>query len=146
MDRGLAIVITLAAGGLVAFQPPVNAALSRQTGDLGAAFTSLAISWVIIAIALVASGELGTLRGLGEFRPHHVLGGVAGAAIVYVSLVTVRSLGAAGVAAALVAAQLIVAAVLDRLGVLGLEETGFSAARIAGIVLLVAGTVLVVSR
>ena len=69
MDRGVAIGLTLLVGGLVAFQPPVNERLSRHVGDLGAAFTSLTISWLIVAVLLVAAGEVGSLRGISGFGP-----------------------------------------------------------------------------
>lgn len=146
MDRGPAIALTLLVGGLVAFQPPANAALSRHVGDLGATLISLTIAWVIIAALLVAIGDPGELRRISGFRAEHLLGGVAGAAVVYVSIVTVRPLGAGGVAAALVAGQLIVAVVLDRLGFLGLETLGVTPARAAGIGLLIVGALLVTSH
>jgi transporter family-2 protein len=146
MDRGPAIVLTLLVGGLVAFQPPANALLARHVGDVGATFTSLTISWLIMAVVLVGAGEVGSLKGLSEFRPEYLLGGIAGAAIVFISIVTVRSLGAVGVASALVAGQLIVSAVIDRLGILGIPEVGLTATRLTGIGLLLAGTILVTQR
>lgn len=146
MDRVPAVMITLLAGALIAFQPPANAALAQRVGDVGATFTSLVISAVLGCVLLVAAGAVGDLRGLSGVRPEHLLGGLAGAAVVAVSLVTVRTLGAAGVTAALVATQLTTSAVLDRLGVLGLPGTALSGTRLAGITLLVAGTVLVTSR
>src|SRR3954471_19900327 len=107
MDRLAALVATLAVGALVAFQPPANALLARHVADIGAAFTSLVISTVITGVLLLAVGDVGHLRGLEHFRPEYALGGIAGAAIVLVSLITVRQLGAGGVVAALVATQLI---------------------------------------
>ena len=146
MDRGPAIALTLLAAGLVAFQPPANAALSRHVGDLGATFVSLSISLLIIGVLLVAAGDPGDLRGISGFRPEHALGGIAGAAIVFVSLVTVRTLGVAGVAALLVAGQLAVSVVIDRLGLLDVQTVGLTTARLAGVLLLVGGTILVTSR
>lgn len=146
MDRTPALLLTLAAGALVAFQPPANALLARHVGDLGAAFTSLVISTAIVAVLLVAAGEIGQLGGLDAFRPVHLLGGVAGATIVLVSLIAVRSLGVGGVTAALVATQLIVAVLIDRLGIVGVAETPLTATRLAGVGLLIAGTLMVTSR
>jgi transporter family-2 protein len=146
MDRGPAIVLTLLVGGLVAFQPPANALLARHVGDLGATFTSVTISWLAVAAVFVIAGDFGAMKGLSEFRPEYLLGGVAGAAVVFISIITVRSLGAAGVAAALVAGQLIISAIIDRYGLLGIDEIGLTATRLAGIGLLVAGTILVTSR
>jgi bacterial/archaeal transporter family-2 protein len=99
----------------------------------------------VIGVLLVASGEVGELGGLSHFRAEYALGGLAGAAIVAVSLVTVRTLGAGGVVAATVCTQLIVSLILDRLGVLGLSPTALTPVRVAGAVLLIGGTILLTS-
>lgn len=143
MDRNLALAATLAVGALVAFQPPANALLAREVGDLGAALTSLLVSAAIVGVLLVVVGDPGELRGLRELRPVHLLGGIGGAAIVLVGLITVRSLGAGGVTAALVATQLGASAVADRFGWVGLETTALTPGRLLGIALLLAGTWLV---
>ena len=142
MERVLAIAATLAAGALVAAQPPANSELGKHVGTLGAAFVSISISLVLITFLLVVTGGAGQLSGLSTFRVEYALGGLAGAAIVGVSLVTVRELGAGGVVAATVCTQLIVSMVLDRLGVLGLSETAITPARVTGVALLIAGTLL----
>jgi uncharacterized membrane protein YdcZ (DUF606 family) len=48
--------------------------------------------------------------------------------------------------AATVASQLVVAALLDRFGVLGLDRVGLTPARVLGFALLLAGTALVTAR
>ena len=146
MDRGVAILLTLMAGALVAMQPVSNGSLAKHVGSLEAALVSLVISVLIISVMLAFSGGVSGLSGITEFQPVHVLGGMAGAAIVFVSIVAVKPLGAAGVAAAAVGTQMIGSAVLDRFGVLDLEKVGLSATRVIGIALLVVGTVLVTSR
>lgn len=144
MDRVLAIVATIFVGGLIAFQPPVNSQLGRHTSILGAAFVSTAISaLVLLVIYVVAKGGFGELSGLREVPWYELTGGLMGAVLVTVSLVTVRTLGAGGVVAATVAGQLIVSALLDRAGVLGLEKTGLTPPRLAGMGLLVLGTLLI---
>ncbi|HEX6715051.1 MAG TPA: DMT family transporter [Thermoleophilaceae bacterium] len=145
VERALAIAATLLAGALVAAQPPANAQLSNHVGTLGAAFVSLVLSTLIVGALLVATGSYSELRGIGGFQPEHALGGIAGAAIVAVSLVTVKKLGAGGVAAATVCTQLIFSVVLDRLGAFDLEKIGLTPLRVFGIVLLIAGTVAVTS-
>jgi transporter family-2 protein len=96
---------------------------------------------------MVVAGQAGQLGGLrADLRPEYVLGGVAGVAVVLMSLVGVRWLGVGGVAAALVGTQLIFSAVIDRMGLLDVTQVGLTPARIVGIALLIAGTVLVTSR
>jgi transporter family-2 protein len=142
MDRVLAILATLAVGALVAAQPPANAELGRHVGTLGAAFISVSISLGVLGVLLVATGNVGQLGNLSEFRPEYALGGLAGAAVVAVSLVTVTELGAGGVVAATICTQLTVSVLLDKLGVLGLSPTDITPGRGIGVVLLIAGTVL----
>jgi transporter family-2 protein len=144
MDRGLAVLLTAAVGGLIALQPPINAGLGRVTGNLPAALVSFAIGTLLLALIVALVGQAGGLSSTFDVRWYYLLGGVLGAAYVTVALIAVSSIGAGGVAAATITGQLTAAVVIDRLGVLGLEETPFTAARIAGVVLLLAGTYLVV--
>ncbi len=73
-----------------------------------------------------------------------VLGGLSGVAIVLTTLITVRELGAGGVTAAVIAGQLTLSIVIDRLGVLGLEERAITWEKVVGIALLAVGTILIV--
>ncbi len=143
MSRSVAVTLALAAGLVVGLQPPANAALSKHVGDLGAAFVSIVISLTIIGVLLLAFGHPGRLSGLGAFRPEQALGGIGGATVVSISLIAVRPLGAGAVVALLVAGQLIIAVVADRLGWFGLHHVDIGAVRIAGLLLVIGGTVLV---
>jgi bacterial/archaeal transporter family-2 protein len=146
VSKELAVLATVAAGGMVAAQPPINNVLSDKVGSLGAASVNFLVGTVlIVALALVFEGGI---RG-SESVPspawyYWVFGGVAGVAIVLTTLVTVRELGAGGITAAVIAGQLTLSVVLDRLGVLGLEERAITWDKVVGIALLAAGTVLMV--
>src|SRR5215475_6870263 len=74
MDRGAALIATVATGALVAFQPPANALLGRVVGDLGAAVISVAISMVILTVLLLTVGDVGQLGALDHFKPEYVIG------------------------------------------------------------------------
>jgi len=69
-----------------------------------------------------------------------------GATLISVSLVTVRTLGAGGVVAATLCGQLLVSAILDRYGVLGLDRVGLTPARLVGFALLLGATALVTAK
>ena len=94
VDRGIALGLALVIGGLIAAQPATNALLSRHTGALAAALTSLLVSAAIIAVLLVAAGDVGRLASLSEFRPVHLIGGIAGAAVVGGLIALIGPLGA----------------------------------------------------
>ncbi|HEX3262990.1 MAG TPA: DMT family transporter [Solirubrobacterales bacterium] len=144
MDRGLAVVLTAIVGGILALQAPINAGLGRATGSIAAALVSFTIGTLALAVVVAASGEAGGLASTFDVRWYYLVGGVLGAVYVTTALITVRSIGAGGVAAATITGQLAVSVLIDRLGVLGLERTPLSASRVAGVVLLMAGTYLVV--
>ena len=145
MEKWLPVLATVAAGGLVAMQAPINSTLGRTVGTFAAASLSFAIGLlVLIAITLVLGGGFGRIAEAGELRWYYLTGGLLGAAYVTTVLITVRSLGAGGVTAATIAGQLTFSVVLDRLGVLGLDEKPLSPSRVAGVALLAAGVFLIV--
>jgi transporter family-2 protein len=144
MDRGLAVILTALVGGLVALQAPINSGLGRHTGNLPAALVSFGLGTALLLVIVIASGDTGGLRFTFDARWYYLVGGLLGAAYVTVALISVRTIGAGGVAAATITGQLTTAVVIDRFGLLGLDRTPLSGGRIAGIALLLAGTFLVV--
>jgi bacterial/archaeal transporter family-2 protein len=144
MDRGLAVMLTAGVGVLIALQPPVNAGLAKETGSLPAAVVSFLVGTLILAALMALSGKTGGLSSTFDVSWYYLAGGLLGAAYVFTVLVTVTSIGAGGVAAATITGQLTASVIIDRLGILGLEETPLSAARIVGVALLLAGTYLIV--
>lgn len=146
MSRLLAVVATFAVGALVALQPPVNSELGKRTTVLAAAFIGTAIAAIALGLVVVLLGEAGHVRRLPHIPVGYLTGGLMGAALITVSLVTVRTLGAGGVVAATLSGQLLVSALLDRFGVLGLDRVGLTPARLVGFALLLAGTALVTAR
>jgi transporter family-2 protein len=146
MSRLLAVFATVAVGALVAFQPPVNSELGKRTSVVAAAFISTLIAAIALAVLAVALGEAGHVRDIRHIPLGYLTGGLLGAALISVSLVTVRTLGAGGVVAATLCGQLVVSAMLDRFGVLGLDRVGLTPTRLLGFALLVGGTALVTAR
>jgi len=144
MDRGLAVIVMACVGGLIALQPAINAGLGRATGNLTAALVSFAIGTVALAALVGLSGNAAGLGSTFDVPWYYLLGGVLGAAYVFTALVVVSTVGAGGVAAATITGQLTASVVLDRLGVLGLEQTAITWDRVLGVGLLLAGTYLIV--
>jgi transporter family-2 protein len=145
MDKTvLAGVATAIVGGLIALQAPINSHLGKATGTFAAALISFTIGTAVLLGIVVVTGHLDELSGMTNVRWYYLLGGVLGAAYVTTVLLTVRTLGAGGVTAATVAGQLTTSMVIDRLGILGLDKTPITATRVAGVLLLFAGTLLVI--
>lgn len=145
MDRGVAAVLMVIAGGFIALQSPINSHLGRAVGALQGAFVSFAVGTVVLFFAaLLARGGIGRIGNVGEVSWIYVTGGVLGAGYVTTALLSVRSLGTGGVIAATIAGELTVAVLIDQFGWFGVQQQVITPARLAGIVLLALGVLLVV--
>jgi transporter family-2 protein len=145
VDKGVAVLATVFAGGLIALQAPINSMLGRSVGSLPAASVSFAIGLAaLVVITLLVGGGFGDLGEAKGLSWYYLTGGVLGAVYVTTALIAVRTLGAGGVTAATIAGQLSLSILLDRAGVLGLDERALSWERILGVALLALGTFLVV--
>jgi bacterial/archaeal transporter family-2 protein len=144
MGRGLAVLLTAVAGGLIALQAPINAGLGKATGNLAAALVSFLVGTVALALIVGFAGQAGGLGSAFDVRWYYLFGGLLGAIYVANALVAVSTIGAGGVAAATIFGQLTASVVIDRLGILGLEQVPLSPERVIGVALLLAGTVLIV--
>lgn len=145
MEKALvAALATALVGGLIALQAPINSGLGKSTSTFAAALISFAVGTALLLAITTVSGDLRDVGGAMTVRWYYLVGGALGAAYVTTVLLTVRTLGAGGVTAATVAGQLTASVTIDRLGLLGLEQTPITIGRVAGVLLLFAGTVLIV--
>jgi len=138
------VLLTAIVGGLIALQAPINSSLGKSVGTLAAATVSFGIGTLALLAITVVAGGFGDLGEVRSVPWHYLAGGLLGAAYVTSVLVTVRSLGAGGVTAATIAGQLTASVVIDRFGLLGLDEKPLTLQRLAGVALLAVGTFLVV--
>ena len=148
-SQGIAIALTVFAGGFIALQAPINSTLGRSIASpLAAASISFAVGTAaLVAITVLLSASVGGFGGVGGARSLswiYLTGGLLGAVYVTTALITVRTLGAGAVTAATVTGQLTTSIVIDRLGILGLDVRPLSWQRVVGVLLLAAGTFLVV--
>ena len=141
-----AVLIMLAVSAQFALQAPINARLAVATGRVPAALVSFLVGLAGLAVVVLVSGGAGGLADIGDASAWQLTGGLIGAAFVLTALVTVPLIGAGGVAAATITGQMIGSIVLDARGWLGLGTEPVTAARVAGALLLLAGTVLILRR
>ncbi len=143
MTKGIALLLSAAAGMLVAMQPPINSKLGHAAGTFAAATISFMVGTAALFVVAAFSG--GThLEGLRGVPWWYFAGGLIGAVFVASSLVTVRTLGAGGVVAATIAGQLAGSVVIDHFGLIGLDKQPMTVAKLVGIVLLATGVFLIV--
>jgi transporter family-2 protein len=147
VSRGLAVLAGVAAGCLVGMQAPINSRLGKTLGSVQAASFSFVVGTVaLVALAAVLRGGLDSYGQVGRVPWWALVGGLLGAVFVTVALVAVRTLGASGLTAVVIAGQLAISVVIDRFGLLGVAREHVGVQRVVGLVLLAAGVALVVRK
>lgn len=138
---GLAVL----GGLLIGMQPSVNARLAVHLGHpLSASLVSFATATVLLALlALVLRPPVPALAAVRAMPPWVWLGGALGAGFVTIALMATPRLGAATTVALLVAGQLCASIAIDHWGLFGLPVRPVDWARVAGVLCLVAGVVLI---
>ncbi|WP_025752612.1 MULTISPECIES: DMT family transporter [unclassified Pseudomonas] len=137
--------LALFAGAVLPFQATANAAVGRALGHwLWGAFTSLTVSSLVVIVALLVLRVPAPDMGKALQGPWWLwVGGVLGALYVAGAAALTPRLGAAGFLVLVVAGQIITAVLADHFGVMGLTGKPLNLARLAGVVLILCGVLLV---
>jgi transporter family-2 protein len=147
VSRGLALALGIGAGALVGMQAPINSRLGRAVGGVQAASLSFLVGTVaLLLIVAVAHDGFAGFAHVGRAPWWAFVGGLLGAIYVTVAILTVRTLGASGLTAAVIAGQLAISVAIDRFGLLGIARQSVGWQRVLGLALLVAGAALVVRK
>lgn len=139
-------LIGVAAGACVALQAPINAQLAKGLGMpvAAAAISFFAGATALACITLLMAKTQGVSPDWRTPAPWlYFAGGCLGAIFVTVSILLTPRIGATAIMACFIAGQLGAGVLLDKFGVLGLAVRELSLGRIAGIVLLCTGVVLI---
>jgi transporter family-2 protein len=141
----LYLLFAVAAGTMLPFQFGINAQLSHWVGSpIRAAFVSFLVGTIaLLIVSAFVRKPLPSLERLGDVPWWVWIGGVLGAFYVGGSIVTAPKLGAVTLAAAIVFGQTLASVLVDQFGWVGFKEHHASPGRLAGVVLVAAGVVLV---
>lgn len=140
----LAILAVVLGGALTALQSPTNARLAEAVNSpVNAALISFvvgAIALLVLAAALQARPDMAATRAL----PWHTwLGGLYGAVFVVAAAYAVPKLGVATTITLMVAGQMLISLFLDHFGFMGVPKQPITATRLAGVMMLIGGVLLV---
>ena len=146
-STGLAALLALVAGLGGAVQIAVQGRLGDRVGALEAMATASLIGAVIALLVLLAARQ--SFAGVGEAfaaPKWMLLGGAMSALIILAITVAGPRIGIVATTAVLIAAQFTLATLIDRYGWFGVERVAIGWTRIAGLVFLFVGAVLVLRR
>lgn len=135
-------VIALLSGALMSIQGVFNTEVTKQTSIwVAAGWVQLsALAACVVMWLLTGRNEVG---GLFQVEPKYMLaGGILGALITYTVIRSVAALGPAKSALLIVVSQIIVAYVIEVMGLFGVEKTGFEWRKAIGAAIAIAGIVI----
>jgi transporter family-2 protein len=132
------------AGGMIALQSVLNAALGQRIGNFGSVLILTVISIGILLVVLLlfpGTARFRSLPGISEWYLY--LGGALGVAILAAPIFLVPRIGVTSTLVAIVFGQLLMALIMDHFGLFAAPQIKATLPRIVGIILVVAGAVLV---
>lgn len=140
MSRLPFILVAIVLGGVLTFQPGLNADVARRiSSPLGAGVVSIFVSMVIAAVVLFLSRQQVEWTPVASMPWHLWLAGVIGAVFVIGALWLAPILGASVLFAAVVAGQMVGATIADQVGVGGYQAHALDPWRIVAIILVLGG-------
>lgn len=146
-STAFAAVLALVAGAGGAVQIAVQGRLGERVGSFEAMATASVIGAVLALLVLLVVTR--SLVGIGEalVSPKWMLlGGVMSALIILAITVAGPRIGIVATTSVLIAAQFVVATVIDRYGWFGVERVAVSWPRILGLALLAVGAALTLRK
>ena len=146
MKYVIPIFFTVIIGTCLAIQPIFNSTVLKFTGSVWyAALCSLSVSISIVLCICFLNDRFATLRGGGALQipKYYILAGICGVLILAFTVYCVTKIGPLLTASLTVTVQMIVATITAHYGWLGLTQEPINWIKILGIIVLVAGVVLV---
>lgn len=141
----LYLLIALLAGAMMPTQAATNNKMAAFVDSpILAAFISFLVGTAALLVYMLLAGvPLGNLSAVRNAPAVAWAGGFLGAFFVAAAVTLVPRLGVAMTFSLIIAGQMIVTLVIDHFGLLGVPVKPVSVARVAGIVLIAGGAVLI---
>lgn len=138
------MIAALISGALMSIQGIFNTQVTEKTGSwITNTFVQLTGFLVCLCIWFVRERKMTSFMDLMRVEPKYLLtGGILGAFITFTVILGMSSLGPAKAVMLIVAAQLIVAYLIEVFGWFGVEKVGFDWMKLLGTLLFLAGIVV----
>jgi transporter family-2 protein len=139
------LFIALLVGAFLPLQVGVNTNLGEAVGSpLISALISFCVGTIaLLSYILITGIPLANAANAKNASPIAWTGGLLGAFFVASSIILLDKLGAAMTISLIIAGQMLMSLIMDHYGLLGMDIKPVSPGRIAGIVLVIVGVVLI---
>lgn len=144
MNKILWPVLALLAGAVLPIQAGLNAKLGKTVGSpVQASLISFLVGTVALLMYVLISGQTLNVSSLKQVSAPVWLGGILGAFYVTVVILAFPRIGPALTFGLIVAGQMVVSLVLDHHNILVAQAHPINLWRVLGVVLIVAGVVII---
>lgn len=139
------ILLALLVGTFLPLQVGVNTKLGEAVGSpLISALISFCVGTIaLLSYILITGIPLANAANAKNASPIAWTGGLLGAFYVASSIILLDKLGAAMTISLIIAGQMLMSLIMDHFGLLGMDVKPISFGRVAGVVLVVAGAILI---
>lgn len=132
-------IIALISGALMSVQGVFNTQVTKTTGMWVSNMWVQFSAFIVCLVVWFVAGR-DPIGGILEVQPRYMLlGGAIGAGITWTVIKSMDQLGPAKAALLIVIAQLIVAYVIELLGLFGVDKTPFDWKRVGGLLIALIG-------
>jgi len=137
----LGVLMSILAGAAMSVQGVMNTRLSEKIGLHESNMFVQGTAFLLALIVMWTAGK-GSLGSLAQTPWYYWLGGVLGLVITLTVMLGIGSLSPAVAVSIILISQLLVAALIDALGLMGAEKVPFTWRQFAGAGLMIAGVLL----
>lgn len=138
----IGILIALLSGALMSIQGVFNTEVTEHT-SMWVSASWVQFSALLTCLVIWVLTDRQNLFLVAQVQPRYMLlGGVIGAFITFTVIQSMGSLGPARAVMLIVIAQLIVAYVIELLGLFGVEKAAFEWRKVIGMAVAIAGVIL----
>lgn len=130
-----------AAGALMSIQGAMNTRLGEKIGLWETTALVQGIGFLLSLIIAWIGGK-GSIGNLADTNKFYLLGGVLGVGITLFVMLAMKNLGASVSVSAILISQLLIAAILDAFGFLGLKKVPFGWNKYVGLLIMIGGLLL----
>jgi len=145
MNQILLLVLMFCGGIAIAIQPSINGRLAQKIGTFESSCISFAVGTLLLLAVVLVAGK-GSIRGVTNASWWELTGGALGAFFVTLTIIAIPRIGTTAAMAAVIGAQLATGVILDHFGLFGFRTIPLDSKRAIGVVLLMAGTSLIIRK
>jgi len=137
------MLIAIISGAMMSTQGVLNTGVTKQSGIWVAASFVQFTALLVCLLAWFVTGRQGDFTSLFKIdEKYMLLGGVLGAFITFTVIKSVNNLGPAVANMFIITAQLLVAYLIEVLGLCGTPKVGFEWKKLIGLALIVTGIII----